>query len=110
MKTLLMEVLNKIEKNNLMDKNHCKKVLNLKIGNHTLLRKEKDGREVKGRSRYWKDLYADEFYVCSEWGRQNHSHNAKSLLKFVHELVQRQPEHKDILTAHIKELTNYVSN
>ena len=110
MKTLLMEVLNKIEKNNLMDKNHCKKVLNLKIGNHALLRKEKDGREVKGRSRYWKDLYADEFYVCSEWGKQNHSHNAKSLLKFVHELVQRQPEHKDILTAHIKKLTNYVSN
>ena len=105
-----MEVLNKIEKNNLMDKDYCKKVLNLKIGNHALLRKEKDGREIKGRSRYWKDLYADEFYVCSEWGKQNHSHNAKSLLKFMCELVQGQPEHQDILNPHIEELADYVSN
>ncbi len=110
METLLMEVLDEEDINNLMDKNYCKEVLDLKIGNHELLRKEKDGREVKGRSRYWKDLYADEFYVCSEWGKQNHSHNAKSLLKFVCELVQRQSEHQDILNPHIKELTDYVSN
>ncbi len=109
METLLMKVLDEKEKDNLMDKDYCKEVLNLKIS-HALLRKEKDGREVKGRSRYWKDLYADEFYVCSEWGKQNHSHNAKSLLKFVCKLVQRQSAHQDILNPHIKKLADYVSN
>ena len=110
MKTLLIKILNDKTKNNLIDKNYCKEVLNLKIGNHALLRKENDGREVKGRSRYWKDLYADEFYVCSEWGKQNHSHNAKSLLEFVRELAQKQPNHQEILNPHIEELTDYVSN
>lgn len=110
METLLMKILDEQEKDKLMDKNYCKKDLDLKIGNHALLRKKKDGRKVGDYDRYWKDLYADEFYVCSEWGKENHSHNAKSLLKFVCKLVQRQSAHQDILNPHIKELTDYVSN
>lgn len=109
MKTLL-NVLDDKDKNHLMDKNYCKEVLDLKIGNHALLRRKEDGRKVGEHDRYWKDLYADEFYVCSEWWKKDHLHNAKSLLKFVCALAQRQPNHQDILKPHIKELTNYVSN
>lgn len=110
METLLMEVLDDEEKKNLMDNNYCKKDLNLKIGNHALLRKKEDGRKVGKRDRYYTNLYADEFYVCTQWGKKDHLHNAKSLLKFICTLAQRQWSHKAILIPHIKELTDYVSN
>lgn len=110
METLLMEVLDDEEKKNLMDNNYCKKDLNLKIGNHALLRKKEDGRKVGKRDRYYTNLYADEFYVCTQWGKKDHLHNTKSLLKFICTLAQRQLSHKAILIPHIKELTDYVSN
>ena len=57
---------------NLMDEDYCKRVLQLRISNFALIREKQRGRTIKGHNRYWKDLYADRFYVCSQWWKDDH--------------------------------------
>ncbi|MCY4654860.1 MAG: hypothetical protein OXC95_17065 [Dehalococcoidia bacterium] len=75
---------------NLMDSGYCKRELDLKLGNHALLRRQEDGREINGHSRYWKDIHGGQYYVCSQWWKSDHCHNAESLLRFIERLIDRR--------------------
>ena len=83
-------LLDETDLRNLMDRDYCKNILGLKIGNFSLLCEETDGQT---RNRYYKELYGGRFYVSSQWGKTNHLSNARRLLQFVEELAQRKPEH-----------------
>ena len=95
-----------------MDREYCKRALGLKIGNFALLRQREDGREVNGLSRYWKRLYADKFYVCSQWWKDDHIENAGSLARFATRLAERTPDDPGIptLKEHIRRLDAYASH
>ena len=113
MRTLLEDhpdLLNDAERDNLMNRNYCKRSLGLRIGNLALLRRAEAGREISGYSRYWKELYGGEFYVCSQWWRNHHVSNAESLLKFVSRLVQSNSNHPEVtaLERHERALSEYV--
>ena len=115
MKTLLEDhptLLEDADRDNLVDREYCKGALGLKIGNFALLRHSKDGREINGHSRYWKRLYADRFYVCSEWWKVDHVENARSLLEFATRLTERKPDDPGIpaLKEHITELDDYAKH
>ena len=108
MTTLLEEhgtLLNDSDIHNFLNSEYCKNELNLKIGNFPLFCREKDG----SNERYWTHLYAGKFYVCSQWGKPWHSHNAASLLEFTRMLVQRDPRHPGVpaLKGHIEEFERY---
>ena len=113
MRTLLQEcpmILDDRGLQNLMDSDYCKNKLSLKIGNHALLREQQHGRSINGHSRYWKDIYAGKFYVCSQWWKDDHTHNANSLLQFLNELVRSKPNHPDLpkLDAHIARFRAFI--
>ena len=99
MKTLLEDspsLLTQRDLRHLMDSDYCKNELGLKLG-YALLRRQKDGRQGKdGRNRYYVDLYDGRYYVCSQWGRTYHCHNAASLLRFVKTLIDRQARSPDV--------------
>ena len=95
MTTLLEEhgnLLNDSDIHNFLNPEYCKNELNLKIDNLPLFRGEKDGRN----KRYWKHLYAGKFYVCSQWWKKWHVHNAASLLELTRMLAQRNPHHPGV--------------
>lgn len=105
MKTLLDEcptLLDDDDLRGLMDNEHCKNVLSLKIGNYALLRERERGYQINGYGRYWTNVYGNRFYVCSQWGKSNHRYNANSLLNFLDRLERDKPNHADIanLDAH----------
>ena len=66
--------------------------LRLKIRNYTLLRKVSDGRMIGGHPRYWRQPFAGRWYVCSQWWKQNHRHNAGVLSAWVDSLVSGADE------------------
>ena len=113
MKTLLEDyptVLDDTDVHNLLNRDYCKINLRLQISNHALLRRVKDGRKISGRDRYWKHEYAGEFYVCSQWWKDHHVDNARSLLRFVEGLIGRMPNHPDIpaLQRHRQAFRDYI--
>ena len=113
MKTLLEDwptLLDEADRRNLMDSDYCKNNLSLELGNLALLRRMGAGRMISGRARYWERPYAGKFYVCNNWWRSYHLDNARSLLRFVTNLAQREPEHPGIpaLERHQKALRDYV--
>ena len=96
MQTLLEEhpaLLGKRQITDLMDAEYCKGVLGLCLSNFALLRHRDQGRMLQRRARYWKHVYAGEFYVCSQWWKDHHRDNARALSRFVSMLVRRRPEH-----------------
>lgn len=108
MTTLLEDhrtLLNDSDIRNFLSSEYCKNELNLKIGNFPLFRREMDG----SNERYWKHLYAGEFYVCSQWGKKRHAHNAASLLEFTRMLAQRTPRHPGVpaLKEHMEAFERY---
>lgn len=113
MRTLLKEspnLLDDADLLNLMDSKYCKNQLALNIGNHALLRKRQQGRKVGNHDRYWAYLYAGKFYVCSQWWKDNHTHNANSLLRFLNELARSKPNHPDLpkLDRHIARFRKFI--
>ena len=82
--------------------------LGLKIGNHTLLRKVSDGRMVGGHGRYWTRPYAGKWYVCSQWSKQDHRHNARTLGAWVESLITDvdEPAARDCLLEIVDRLSN----
>ena len=66
-----------------------KNPLGLKIGNHALLRRVSDGTKISGRNRYWTKLYGGRWYVCSQWWKDDHRHNARRLTAWVETLIDR---------------------
>ena len=112
MRTLLVKcptLLDDQDKRNLMDQDYCKDGLGLRIGNRALLRRVEDGRKIAGYNRYYADVYG-QFYVCSEWWRDDHVHNAKILLKLVTDLATRRAGHPNAarLERHRKALHDYL--
>ena len=95
---------------NLMDSDYCKDDLGLRISNLSLLRRVESGREISGHARYWERPYGGQFYVCSQWGKDYHVDNARSLLSFVTGLTQRNLDHPDVsaLERHERALRNYI--
>ena len=91
MRTLLIDyptLLSDSEQRELMNKEKCKKVLGLQLGNFPLIRKLKTGRKGKDRrDRYYAKPYGD-FYLCSQWWKDHHRTNAESLLSFVKRLAR----------------------
>ena len=95
MDTLLVrcpDLLDPSDKSALEDPKFCKKDLGLIIGGNALLRPVAEGPKT---SRYWAKRCGNH-YVCKEWWPDNHEHNAKSLLKFVEELIERKATHSDV--------------
>ena len=114
MRTLLEEcpdLLDESELQKLTDHHHCSRHLALKIGNHGLLRERQYGREINGHNRYWRQLYAGRFYVCSQWWKDHHVHNANRLLTFLDTLSLAKPDHPDIskLDVHKARLREFVA-
>lgn len=64
-----------------------KNPLDLQINNFTLIRRVKDGTHYKGYIRYYKDPYGERWFVCKEWGKKYHPHNARKLAAWVETLV-----------------------
>ncbi|MCY3879938.1 MAG: hypothetical protein OXF74_12265 [Rhodobacteraceae bacterium] len=94
LRTLLEEhpaLLERQEIVSLMDAEHCKDVLDLRLPNLALLRHRNQGRMIQGHGRYWKHVYADEFLVCSQWRKEYHQANARALSRFVSALARRRP-------------------
>ncbi len=88
-------LLDESDKRDLRNREFCKEDLGLKISSFALLRPVAEGPMMKGHARYYKDEYGD-YYVCSQWWKQDHEHNARSLLKFVEELIERKATHPNV--------------
>ena len=111
MRTLLApSLLTQRDLRRLMDSECCKNKLGLKLGNHALLRRQQDGRMISGHGRYWKDVYGGQYYVCSQWGKRDHCHNANSLLRFIEALIVQQAGNPGVaaLKKHRAAFQNYL--
>ena len=100
--------------NNLMDRDYIHKILGLKLSSFPLLRKRESGRmgsESDRYMRYYVKVYAGKFYVCSQWPKDAHLFNARSLLRFVDDLAARHPAHPGIpaLAQHKKAINDYIA-
>ena len=115
MRTLLEEhptLLGETDVSNLTDAGYCKDVLELNIANFALLRHRDQGHMIQGYARYWKHVYAGEFFVCSQWWKDHHGSNAAALSRFASDLAGRQPEHpgaRELLRL-IEALDRYAAN
>ena len=96
----------------LMDAEYCKNVLGLSLSNLALLRYRDQGRMIQRRARYWRRVYAGEFYVCSQWWKDHHQDNARALSRFVSKLVKRSPEHPGArtLSRYVEALDRYAAD
>ena len=115
MRTLLEEhptLLGETDVSNLTDAGYCKDVLELNIANFALLRHRDQGHMIQGYARYWKHVYADRFFVCSQWWKDHHRTNAAALSRFASGLAGRQTEHPGApeLLPHIEALDLYAAN
>ena len=116
MKTLLEDhtsLLTDTDLANLMNRDHTQNILGLQLGGFPLLRGREQGRRGSGsdrRSRFYAKLYAGRFYVCSQWWRDDHLDNARSLLRFAGELAGRDQDNPGVpaLERHMKALRNYI--
>ena len=98
---------------NLMERDYCQKTLGFHLGGFPLLREREAGRKGSdndGHDRFYAKLYAGRFYLCSQWWRDDHLSNARSLLRFVGEIVDRDPNHPEIrdLDQHMEALGDYI--
>ena len=114
MKTLLEDyptLLTDADIRNLMSRDYCKDNMGVRIGNYPLLRRlEQGSKDANGYGRYYVDPYGGKFYVCSQWGAAYHRSNARSLLRFVTELIERNPNHPGAkaLKQHEQSLGDYI--
>ena len=117
MKTLLDDypaLLTDNDIRNLMNRDYCQRTLGLKLGGFPLLRRREAGRKGSDNDqndRYYAKLYASKFYVCSQWWKNDHPSNARSLLRFVTKLVEMNPNHPGVpaLEHHKRAFQKYVS-
>ena len=95
METLLEkspELLDENDLMNLTDRDYCQRELGLKLAGFPLLRRIEEGWDPV-ESRYWKKEYAGRYFVTCQWWRDDHYHNAASLLRFVEQLIDRRAGH-----------------
>lgn len=95
----------------LMDRGYCQERLGLELGGFALLRQKDDGREISGHDRYWAKVYADRFYVTSQWWKDSHHRNADALLHWVEDLIQRSSgQSAAALEQHRAAFQNYLEH
>ena len=96
---------------NLQDWAYCRDVLGLRIANYELLRELEKGRIVNGHPRFWAKPYAEKYFGCSEWWRQDHVYNARKLQEFLSYIIQRKKGHPGIsaLQNHWRELNDFLA-
>jgi len=56
---------------------------------YPLIRKKSEGRFINKKSCYKKDIYGDKWYVCTEWNKSHHAHNARMLAEWVNSLIDK---------------------
>lgn len=116
MKALLEDhpsLLTETDVENLMDRDYTQHILGLRIAGFSLLRPREAGRrgsDNDGQDRYYAKLYGGRFYVCSQWWRDDHLDNARSLLRLVEEIAERNRDHPGTtdLERHKAALTGYL--
>ena len=116
MKTLLEDhpsLLTETDISNLMNRDYTQNTLGLQLGGFPLLRRREAGRrgsDSDGQSRYYTKLYGGRFYVCSQWWRDYHLDNARSLLRFMDGITDSNPTHPGIsdIARHRKALREYI--
>ena len=116
MKTLLEDyptLLDDTDIHDLTNRDYCLKTLGFQLGGFPLLRRIEAGRKGSSndrRDRYYVKLYRGRFYVCSQWWKDDHLSNARVLLRFVTQLVERNPNHPGVpaLEHNKQALQNYV--
>ena len=66
---------------------------------------------VQGHARYWKHVYAGEFYVCSQWWKDHHATNAAALSGFAAKVTEKNARHPGTvpLRRHVRHLDHYAS-
>lgn len=76
---------------------------------HPLIRKKSEGVQVSGHNRYKNEVYAGRWYVCSQWWKDNHSHNAMKLAEWVKSLTDRanSPEARNRLESILGRLSSW---
>ncbi len=117
MRTLLEDyptILDNADIRNLMNRDYCKNSLSLELSGFPLLRRVEVGRKGSdndSHDRYWAKQYARKFYVCNKWWSVHHLTNAQSLLQFVTQLAERNPDHPGVpaLEHHKQVLQDYIS-
>lgn len=89
-----------------------KNPLGLKIGGHTLLRKISEGRAVGRHNRYWKRSFSGQWYVCSQWWKDDHYHNANILAEWVNHLISdvHQSEERNSLMSIRRRLDSFMKD
>ena len=115
MKTLLEDhpsLLTETDIESLMDRDYTQHILSLQLGGFPLLRRREAGRrgsDNDGQSRYYAKLYGGRYYVCSQWWRDDHLDNARTLLRFINAIADRNPVHPGIsdLDRHREALEEY---
>ena len=61
---------------------------------YPLLRKKTKGPKINGKSRYKKDVYGDKWFVCTQWHKLHHIHNAMMLSKWVKSLMDKTSDQR----------------
>ena len=116
MKTLLEDyptLLDDAEIRNLMNRDYCRKTLGFQTGGFPLLRRTEVGRKGSDNDihdRYYVKRYAGRLYVCNNWWPTHHLANTESLLRFVTQLAERNPNHPGVpaLEHHKQALQDYI--
>ena len=62
---------------------------------YPLIRKTSKGQLITGgKSRYKKDVYGDKWYVCTQWHKPYHAHNAGKLAEWVKSLIDKTSDQR----------------
>ena len=96
-----------------MDREYTQTILGLRLAGFPLLRGREAGRrgsDSDRQDRFYAKLYAGRFYICSQWWKDYHLANTRSLLRFVGEITGRDPDHPGIsvLERHMRALEEYI--
>jgi hypothetical protein len=83
MHTILETFPETLDENALRHLERAKDPLDLKLSGLALIRKIPDGPAIGGHNRYWMREYAGQWYVCSQWWKKYHHHNARKLIEWV---------------------------
>lgn len=63
-----------------------RKPMGTKLG-YPLIRRVSEGRKINNRPRYKGDIFAGHWFVCTEWNKAYHRHNARALSGWVESLI-----------------------
>jgi hypothetical protein len=94
----------------LEDRDYCQPTMGLRGTGVPVLRSVELGPKISGHNRCWTRPYGGRYFVSKEWWAIHHHHNAASLLRWVEQLIERNPEclGSNALRRHRDELRPYL--